>query len=86
MQKSPSSSTSRTQNPDVACKVALALESAYSTIAQHPQWFSKFNNGTRRAILPDFPYSVLFREYPEYIQILAVAHAKRSPSQWKNRT
>ena len=40
---------------------------------------------TRRAMLPRFPYGVVFLELGTEIRILAVAHAKRQPGYWLNR-
>jgi plasmid stabilization system protein ParE len=39
----------------------------------------------RRAILPRFPYALVFLELPAEIRILAIAHAKREPDYWLNR-
>ncbi len=39
----------------------------------------------RRALLPRFPYAVVFMDLGTEIRILAVAHAKRRPGYWLNR-
>ena len=39
----------------------------------------------RRALLPRFPYAVIFMDLGEHIRILAVAHAKRRPGYWLSR-
>jgi len=39
----------------------------------------------RRALLPRFPYALVFFELPSEIRVLAVAHAKRRPDYWLNR-
>jgi len=39
----------------------------------------------RRALLPRFPYAVVFLELPTEIRVLAVAHVKRRPDYWLNR-
>ena len=39
----------------------------------------------RRALLPRFPYAVIFMDLAEQIRILAVAHAKRRPGYWLDR-
>jgi hypothetical protein len=39
----------------------------------------------RRALLPRFPYAVIFMEISKEIRILAVAHAKREPGYWLDR-
>jgi hypothetical protein len=39
----------------------------------------------RRALLPRFPYALVFMELGAETRILAVAHAKRRPGHWPNR-
>ncbi len=39
----------------------------------------------RRALLPRFPYALVFLELQTEIRVLAVAHAKRHPDYWLNR-
>ncbi len=40
----------------------------------------------RRAPLPRFPFSVIYRETGERIEILAVAHHRRRPAYWIERS
>ena len=39
----------------------------------------------RRALLPRFPYAIVFIRFGSDIRVLAVAHAKRRPGYWLNR-
>jgi plasmid stabilization system protein ParE len=39
----------------------------------------------RRALLPRFPYTLIFMDLGEHIRVLAVAHAKRRPGYWLER-
>lgn len=39
----------------------------------------------RRALLPRFPYAVIFMDLRAEIRVLAVAHAKRRPGYWLDR-
>jgi toxin ParE1/3/4 len=41
--------------------------------------------GIRRALLPRFPYAIVFMDLGTEIRVLAVAHAKRRPGYWLNR-
>jgi plasmid stabilization system protein ParE len=41
---------------------------------------------TRRALVARFPYQVVYRLRPTEIVIAAVAHVKRRPGYWKNRS
>lgn len=39
----------------------------------------------RRALLPRFPYAVIFMDLGTEIRVLSVAHAKRRPGHWLDR-
>jgi hypothetical protein len=36
-------------------------------------------------LLKKFPYLVVFREYPDHLFIVAVAHGHRRPGYWRKR-
>lgn len=42
-------------------------------------------DGTRKVTLPRFPHAVVYRDAPEQILIVAVAHGARRPGYWQNR-
>jgi plasmid stabilization system protein ParE len=44
-----------------------------------------FNVLNRRALVPRFPYQVVYRLTPSEIVIVAVGHLKRRPAYWRNR-
>ena len=39
----------------------------------------------RRALLPRFPYAVIFMDLQTEVRVLAVAHARRRPGYWLDR-
>jgi hypothetical protein len=39
----------------------------------------------RRALLPRFPYALIFMDLGEHVRVLAVAHTKRRPGYWLDR-
>jgi plasmid stabilization system protein ParE len=41
---------------------------------------------TRRALVDRFPYQLVYRLRPTEIVIVAIAHLKRRPGYWKNRS
>jgi plasmid stabilization system protein ParE len=55
------------------------LREAFSFLQRSPQLCAPYPPGMRRVMLYRFPYFVVFREQPDKIQIIAVAHAKRHP-------
>jgi plasmid stabilization system protein ParE len=62
-------------------QVTLALQ----LIADFPMRWPKYFNSSRKFTLRRFPFLVVYRELPEKIQILAVAHGSRRPGYWKSR-
>jgi len=50
-----------------------------------PRLYPPYLYGTRRAVLRRYPFSIIYRELLNEIQIVAVAHAKRRPDYWANR-
>ncbi len=53
--------------------------------AKNPKAHRRVEGRIRQAIVRRFPYVVLFGEYPDYVEILAVFHTSRDPKQWQGR-
>lgn len=64
-----------------------AVTSTLDQIQQHPQIGRELphRGEARRMLVFGFPYSVVYRERAEVIQVIAIAHAKRRPDYWKRR-
>ena len=62
-----------------------AVARAAATLAEAPNRWPVYLHGARRMLLDRFPYALVYRELPEVIQILAVAHCSRRPGYWKDR-
>jgi len=60
-------------------EVATALASA------HPNLGSPWKLHTRRVFPKAFPFSVVYRDEPSELVVLAVAHFKRRPTYWRRR-
>ena len=79
-----------TRQPGLAVKFLQEIDQAQYAIQSLPLSFPRLANTTvdleiRRALLPRFPYALLFLELQTEIRVLAVAHAKRHPDYWLNR-
>jgi len=61
------------------------LDRAMSFIRTSPNACSPFEAGTRRLILTTYPYSLVFRQVGQRIEVLALAHHKRRPRYWIGR-
>jgi plasmid stabilization system protein ParE len=72
------------RNPRVAARFTDELEAALSLVIEAPDRWPTFF-GLRRVTLGKFPYSVLYRDEPSRVLVVAIAHARRRPGYWKGR-
>ncbi len=61
------------------------VAAAFAAVARAPEAYARVEGPIRRALVRRFPYVVLFREYPEYVAILAVFHTSRDPVEAQGR-
>ncbi len=54
-------------------------------IRRTPRLWPQFESRTRRYVLRKFPYSIIFREADDLIEVVGVAHQKRKPGYWSKR-
>jgi hypothetical protein len=64
----------------------LVVESELDLIRKAPFQFRVLHAPFRRCLLHKFPYSIIFAIEPEFILVVAVAHTKRKPGYWRERT
>ena len=69
----------------VAEDFSSELDYLFATVIATPQRFAAYIYQTKRAVFSNFPYSIIFRETSDEIQIIAVAHGKRRPGYWHDR-
>jgi plasmid stabilization system protein ParE len=63
------------------------VEHAVAFLMRYPEAGPVVQGSIRRLVLPKFPYSLLYRALADdQIRILAVAHHRRKPQYWANRT
>jgi plasmid stabilization system protein ParE len=74
------------ESDNAAGQFVLDLEETIAKIESNPRLYPRTGKSARRALLADFPYGVIYRETLYEIQIMAIAHAKRKPGYWRNRT
>ena len=61
------------------------VDHAASQISEKPERYPPFEHGTRRILFRRFPYSFIFRETADGVEIVAVAHGHRLPGYWRYR-
>ena len=79
-----------TRQPGLAIRFLQEVGQAQQAIQSRPLSFPRLANmavdlEVRRALLPRFPYALVFLQLQTEIRVLAVAHAKRNPDYWLNR-
>lgn len=73
------------RSPQASTDFVAAVFSAIESIRQALQRWPKHLYGTRRFILDQFPFSTVYPDSAEFVNIVAVAHGKRKPGYWKRR-
>lgn len=73
------------RSPDASIRFLTDLYDAFDSIADTPRRWPHYLYGTRRFVLHDFPFSIIYLDDPDAVNIVAVAHNKRKPGYWKQR-
>ena len=73
------------RNPTVADAFLLELDAAIASIAEGPRRWPRIHGRFRRYLLHKFPFSVVYLERPDFIEVIAVAHHRRKPGYWSQR-
>jgi len=80
----------RGRRPGLDVEFLAEVERVLPLIESAPTAFSRLLDllpdlQIRRALLPRFPYAMIFMDLGTEIRVLAVAHAKRRPGYWLDR-
>ncbi len=62
-----------------------AFDRAISRIREAPSRWPSYFKDFRKYILRQFPFSIVYQEFPSEVVIFALAHARRRPGYWRNR-
>lgn len=73
------------RSDSAASKFVDAVCHGVDMIVDAPHRWPAGSHGTRRFLLQRFPFAIVYRDLPETIQVLAIAHARRKPGYWKQR-
>jgi len=73
------------RNPTVADAFLLELDAAVANIAEGRRRWPRIHGRFRRYLLHKFPFSVVYLERPDFIEVIAVAHHRRKPGYWSKR-
>jgi toxin ParE1/3/4 len=80
----------RSRRPGLELEFLVEVERILPMIGDSPASFPRLLDlpvdlVIRRALLPRFPYAVIFMDLQTEIRVLAIAHAKRRPGYWLDR-
>ena len=62
-----------------------AVQATKRFIRENPQLGTPHQRDARKHPVNGFPYLVIYRDEPERILVVAIAHAKRRPNYWQHR-
>ncbi|HEY3763157.1 MAG TPA: type II toxin-antitoxin system RelE/ParE family toxin [Verrucomicrobiae bacterium] len=66
-------------------RLYVAFQEARLFIRRHPSMGTRFDHGTRKWRVRNFPYKVIYIDLPDEILIVAFAHDSRRPGYWSDR-
>ena len=67
-------------------RFASAVDAALGAVGTSPERFARVDDLHRECPVKRFPFRIIYRIVAERILVVAVAHAKRRPGYWKNRS
>jgi toxin ParE1/3/4 len=73
------------KQPGVGRLFLDAIQEAGERIRRDPEWWPFVEPPVRGCRVYPFPYRLLYREFPDRIQIVALYHFSRQPLGWKDR-
>jgi len=76
----------RARNEQASTAFVVAYRRTLDSIREAPERWPAHRHGTRRVVLRGFPYSVVYRASDGAVVVVAVAHDKRRPGYWRERT
>jgi plasmid stabilization system protein ParE len=62
------------------------VERVVGQIADQPDFYPRYDNYHRFAVLRRFPFSVVYQDLPSQVYVVAIAHSSRSPGYWQSRS
>ena len=74
------------RSTQAAVRFTNAVDVALSTMAADPERFAAVDDLHRECRVRRFPFRIVYRVIETRILVVAIAHAKRRPGYWKDRT
>ena len=74
------------QAPRLGQELTEEFESVLELLSSHPQLGAEHLEGTRRVLLRRYPFDVVYLIESDRILVVALAHHRRKPGYWRDRT
>ena len=77
----------RQQAKEPPAKSEFIFERTLKALGANPERYSLAADlpGVQKLRIEQFPFSLLYINRPDYVWVVAIAHASRKPGYWKNR-
>jgi plasmid stabilization system protein ParE len=69
----------------LGAEFAAEVRAAIESIERNPSTGSPFEAGTRRKLLPRFPYRIVYLHELGQLDVIALMHHRREPGYWTDR-
>lgn len=73
------------RNTTVAESFVAEVDHAVGVVGDTPDRWPKLTKHVRRYVFPRFPFSLVYRAEPTYVEVIAIAHQKKRPGYWQSR-
>lgn len=73
------------RSPRAARRFVDAVDAAIDEIEDEPERCPVVHGNLRRLLLPHFPYSIYYKDFPTVTSVVGVIHGRRHPDVWLER-
>jgi hypothetical protein len=73
------------QQKDLGYRFLQEIKNSISRISFYPLGWQRITQNTRRCLVKNFPYGVIYQIRDNKILIVAIANLHRKPNYWKDR-
>ena len=74
------------QSVPAAARFTEAVDEALRAVAADPERFVAVDHRHQECPVSRFPYRIVYRIVENHVLVVAIAHAKRRPGYWKDRS
>lgn len=74
------------RRPGLGAEFLDAVDACISVVRRNPQSYPVVRGAVRRAVLPRFPYNLIYTVRPGELVILGCVHGRRDQKVWQGRT